>query len=397
MGPEPVESGEGRIRLRELAATFFRIGLTAYGGPAIVARIREVAVLKKGWLTSAQFEESLAFCQTFPGPIAPQTAAHVGYRKAGLRGLFLSHVAYILPSVGLIFSLTVLYGHFGELPAILAAFRGLGAVVVAVVAHAIFTSAPGYLKDWRGLTVAVVAGAALAFGIGALPVLLGSALLAALLRADLGPSPPVSSPESGRASFWRAAPFLFLLAAGAVSAAWASRFVDPALPSLAWVFAKVDLLAFGGGYTAIALMFDEAVRLHSWVTPKEFVDGLAMSQVTPGPVIVTATFVGYRVAGWVGGLVATAAVFLPSALLLALLSPFYGRLREFRVAAPFIRGLLAAFVAVLFSVLARVATGALTDLPTLLIAASAFALLLHRVEPTWVILGGLAASLLVYR
>lgn len=386
-----------KVRVRDLAATFFRIGLTAYGGPAIVARIREVTVQKKGWLSESEFEESLAFCQTFPGPIAPQTAAHVGYRKAGLPGLFASHISYILPAVGLVFALSALYGHVGKVPALVAAFRGLGPVVVAIVAHAIFSTAPSYLKDWRGLTIAIASGAALAAGVSALPVLLGAAVLAVFLRADMGPSPAESASAGGTREFRRAAPLLFGFALLFVLAAWGLRSLDPALPALAWVFAKVDLLAFGGGYTAVALMFDETVRLREWVTAKEFVDGLAMSQITPGPVIVTATFIGYRAAGLAGAAVATASIFLPSALLLALLSPLYGKLRKFRVAAPFIRGLLAAFVAVLFSVLVRVATGSLSDLPALLIAAGAFALLMRRVQPTWVILGGLALSLVVYR
>lgn len=391
-------SGEsaGPVRARELARTFFWIGLTSYGGPAIVARIREVTV-KRGWLTAAQFDESLAFCQTLPGPIAPQTAAHVGYRMAGLRGFAASHLAYVLPAFLLMLGLSAAYVELGEVPAVAAAMRGLGAVVVAVVAHAILSMAPSGLRDWRGVAVALLSGAALAAGVGALPVLLGAALLALLLRADLGPSPPDSAEAPAPASPGRTA--AGLLAGGALLAAgaWATGLLNPILPGLAWVFAKVDLLAFGGGYTAIALMFDEVVRAHGWLSPKEFVDGLALSQVTPGPVIVNATFVGYKAAGLPGALVATAAVFLPSALLLALLSPLYGRLRSLRVAAPLIRGLLAAFIAVLFSVLARVAGASLTDLPAVLMAGAAFGLFLRKVEPTWVILGAVGLSLVVYR
>jgi len=385
------------VNARELAITFLRIGLTAYGGPAIVARIREEAVRRKGWLTEGEFEESLAFCQTLPGPIAPQTAAHVGYRKAGLPGLFASHLAYILPAFLLMLGLSAAYVRFGEVPSVVAAFRGLGAVVVAVVAHAILSMAPSALKDWRGVTVAGVAGACLAAGLGALPVLLGSALLALVLRAGLGPSPPDSGAPIPTRAVRRPVPWLLSAALLLTLGAFATGLVDPVLPALAWVFAKVDLLAFGGGYTAIALMFDETVRLRSWLTPKEFVDGLAMSQITPGPVIVNATFVGFRAGGFPGALVATAAVFLPSALLLAILSPLYGRLRRFRVAAPFVRGLLAAFIAVLFSVLVRVAGTSLMDVPSLLLASVAFLLFLRKVEPTWVILGALVVSLLVYR
>jgi len=385
------------VGARELARTFFRIGLTAYGGPAIVARIREEAVHRKGWLSEAEFEESLAFCQTLPGPIAPQTAAHVGYRKAGLAGLFVSHLAYVLPAFLLMLGLSAAYARYGGVPEVVAAFRGLGAVVVAIVAHAILSMAPSALKDWRGVVVACLAGLGLAAGFGALPVLLGSALLALALRAGLGPSPPDAGGPSPTGALRRSAPWLLTAGLLLVVGAWATGLADPVLPALAWVFAKVDLLAFGGGYTAIALMFDETVRLHGWLTPKEFVDGLAMSQVTPGPVIVNATFVGYRAGGLAGALVATAAVFLPSALLLALLSPLYGRLRQFRIAAPFIRGLLAAFIAVLFSVLVRVAGTSLADLPSVLMAGAAFLLFLRRVEPTWVILGALGISLLVYR
>ncbi|MCI4397369.1 MAG: chromate efflux transporter [Acidobacteria bacterium] len=384
-----------QVRIGDLAWTFFRVGATSYGGPAIVARIREVCVLEKGWLSGEEFEETLAFCQTLPGPIAVQTAAHIGWRKAGNRGLFVTLASYILPTFLLMLLLSWAYFRFGGVPQVAAAFKGLGAAVVGIVAQAILGMAHSALKDWKGVAIACLAAAALYAGLGALLVLLCSSLLALLLRAGrtAAPLPARDSTSRERKPAW---PWLLAVALVFAAAAWCSGFINPRFPSLALVMAKVDLLAFGGGYTAVALMFDLAVHQQAWLAPKAFVDGLALSQVTPGPVIVNATFIGYAVGGFGGALIGTAAVFLPSALLLALLAPFYARLIALPITGALVRGLLAAFIALLFQVLWRVASESLIDLPTALIATAAFALLVRKVDPLWIILGTLALSLIMF-
>ena len=385
------------IGLSELCRTFFWIGLTSYGGPAIVAQIRRVTVFKKKWLTEAEFEESLAFCQTLPGPIAVQTAAHIGWRLHRGLGAFLTILFYDLPAFLLMLALSAAYFRFGQLPVVKGIFVGLGAVVVGIVAESILSMAKPALKDWRGVLIMMGAAAGFFTKQPALLVLLGSALVGLPLTWSVqakpeGPVGVASSRARAKTLAW-----VLILAALFSGALAASGMLSKELPALGAAMVKVNLLAFGGGYTAIALMYDQVVAAQGWLTPKEFVDGLALGQVTPGPVIMTSTFIGYRVAGLWGSLIATSCVYWPSALLLVLLAPEFERLRRLRALSAMVRGLLAAFVAMLFLVLWQVAGASLTDVVTLCGALAAFGLLRLKVAPGWIVLGGLVLSALFLR
>jgi len=380
------------VGLSDLCRTFFWIGLTSYGGPAIVAQIRRVTVFKNKWLSEAEFEESLAFCQTLPGPIAVQTAAYIGWRLHRGLGAFLTLVFYDLPAFLLMLALSAAYFRFGQLPVVKGIFVGLGAVVVGIVADSILSMAKPALKDWRGVLIMMGAAAGFFARQPALLVLLGSALVGLPLTWSVqmkqeGPKGATSPRTRAKTLAW-----VLILAALFSGALAASGMLSKELPALGAAMVKVNLLAFGGGYTAIALMYDQVVAAQGWLTPKEFVDGLALGQVTPGPVIMTSTFIGYRVAGLWGALLATFCVYWPSALLLVLLAPEFERFRRIRAISAMVRGLLAAFVAMLFLVLWQVAGASLTDVVTLIAALAAFGLLRLKVAPGWIVLAGLVLS-----
>jgi len=387
------------VRKGELARTFFLIGLTSYGGPAIVAQIRKVTVQEKGWLTEDEFAESLAFCQTLPGPIAVQTAAHIGWRTGGPLGALLVTVSYVIPTFVLMLILSALYVRMGEMPAVEAVLQGLRAVVVAIVMDSILSMAQSALKDWRGVLIAAAAATALILHAGALLVLLGSALAATFLLWGVMPPANTGSGSGMRARGrgWKAAAIVLLAALAFAGAVALSGEWDPALPGLALTMAKVDMLAFGGGYTAIALMHDQVVNVHPWLTNQEFLDGLALGQITPGPVIITATFIGYKVAGMTGAFAATIGVFLPSWLLLALLAPQFDRIRSLILVHRMVRGLLAAFVAMLVYVLWQVAQQALSDWRSLLLAVVALGALRWKVPPLLVVGAGIVVALILFR
>ncbi|MBP1619866.1 MAG: chrA, partial [Acidobacteria bacterium] len=280
------------VRRRDLAATLFRVGLTAYGGPAIVAQIRQAIVFEKRWLSDEEFQESVAFAQMLPGPVAIQTAAHVGWRLHGAHGAFLALAAYSLPAFALILALSAAYFHYGTLPAVAAVFRALATVIVAIVVESILSMAQPALKDLRGVAIAALAAWGFFAGTNALLVLLGAALAGVALRLGRGNSTGDTAPVAphGRPSVVTAAA---VLAAAALLAAavFGSGRLNRELPALGATMTRINLLSFGGGYTAVALMYGETVGrpARGWLTPKEFVDGLALSQVTPGPVIVTGT------------------------------------------------------------------------------------------------------------
>lgn len=381
---------------RAMAGAFFRLGLTAYGGPAIVAQIRQMAVLKKQWLTEEEFQESLAFCQTLPGPIAVQTAAHIGWRQHGVLGAVLAEVFYILPTFLLMLGLSAVYFRFEQVPLVGAMFKGLGAVVVGIVADSILSMTPSALKDWRGLLIAAAAAAGFFARLNVVLVLAGAAAAGLLLAPARGGAAPPARAQNERLAGppfrWRTT--ALLLASAALFAAFVgfSGFAAPVYPALGTAMAKINLLSFGGGYTSIALMYHQVVTTHAWLNAKEFIDGLALGQITPGPVTITATFIGYRLGGLAGALFATLCIYVPSALLLLLLAPQFARVRALAAVQRAVKGLLAAFIAMLFFVLWQVASASLQDATTVVMALLALAGLRARVDPAWIILSALAFS-----
>jgi chromate transporter len=383
----------------QMAKTFFRIGATSYGGPAIVAQIRQVTVLQKHWVSEDEFRESLAFAQTLPGPIAVATAAHIGWRLHGGFGTFLAMVAYISPAFLLMLGLSAGYFHFEGMASLTTAFRGLGAAVVAIVVQSIMSMAQPALRNWQGLGIA--AGAAVGFFAGAdsLLVLLAAAIAGVLVGlAWPGAPEPAAEPTlsaNGGGSYRRTVLATTVVALAFVVALSASRLISPRFPTLGVMMAKINLVAFGGGYTAIALMFHDVVHnpATAWLTSKEFIDGLALGQITPGPVSITATFIGYRVGGILGAVFATVCIFLPSSLLLVLLAPHFARLRHIAVVQDAVSGLLAAFIAMLLHVLAEVAKSAFLGPWDIALAVAAITALRLRVNVVWVVLGAIALSL----
>ena len=388
------------VRRRDLAATLFRVGLTAYGGPAIVAQIRQAIVFEKRWLSDEEFQESVAFAQILPGPVAIQTAAHVGWRLHGAHGAFLALAAYSLPAFALILALSAAYFHYGTLPAVAAVFKALAPVIVAIVVESILSMAQPALKDLRGVAIAALAAWGFFAGTNALLVLLGAALAGVALRLGRGNSTGDTAPVAphGRPSVVTAAA---VLAAAALLAAavFGSGRLNRELPALGATMTRINLLSFGGGYTAVALMYGETVGrpARGWLTPKEFVDGLALSQVTPGPVIVTGTFIGYRVGRLPGALLATACLLLPSSLLLVLLAPHFAAIRRLEVVRSAVRGLLAAFIAMLLFVLAQVAKSAFVAAWAPLASLAAIVALRLRVPMVWLLLAAVAAGLFFLR
>ncbi|HUK12353.1 MAG TPA: chromate efflux transporter [Thermoanaerobaculaceae bacterium] len=386
----------------QMVKTLFRIGATSYGGPAIVAQIREVTVLEKKWLSEDEFRESLAFCQMMPGPVAVQTSAHIGWRLYGGMGVFLGLTSYSLPCFLLMLGLSAGYFRYEQVSLVATAFQGLGAAVTAIVVQSILSMTQSALQDWRGLLIAAAAAVGFFTGQEVLLVLLAAALAGVLLGMLTTPAisaaadPPPATPATPAGSRYHRA--LLLTAAVAVVYAGAivgSGWISPQLPALGVTMTKINLVAFGGGYTAVALMFQEAVQsaAHHWLTAKEFNDGLALGQITPGPVIMTATFIGYRVGGWVGACFATVCIFLPSSLLMTLAAPHFARIRHLRVVQFAVRGLLAAFIAMLLHVLADVAKAAFRGPTDLVLAAAAIVALRLKVNVIWVVVGSVLVSL----
>jgi chromate transporter len=372
-----------------LFLSFLLLGATAFGGPAMVEYIRRLAVEEKGWLDEASFREGVALCTTIPGATAIQVAGYVGFRAGGVRGATLAFTGFALPAFLLMMILSAFYLAVMGNPMAASAFTGLKVLVVAIVGAAAVSFSRGTLSGIRPLVIAGTAAGLFLAGISPVLIILLSALLGVLLVTPLpvpegdGGLPPAPAPWAVVAIIAGALGFLLLLLLFA-----------PLLAGIFSLMAGIDLLAFGGGQAALPLLYHEVVQVRGWLDAPTFLDGVALGQVTPGPIVISATFIGYLVAGPLGGLVATLGIFLPSFLLVVGTAPYFPRLRGIPALSRAFGGILSSFAGLLFSVTILFATRISWTLPLAAMALGAFAALVYGVKIYWVVLAGLLLSLL---
>ena len=369
---------------------FLRLGLTAFGGPAMVAYIGDLAVARKQWLSGESFREGVGLCQSLPGATAMQTAAYTGLRAGGIGGGVAAYVGFGLPAFLLMLVLSVVYGEARDVKLVTSVFRGLQVIVVAIVANATVNFGRASLATWRDDLLAAVGAVYLLAGGSPILVVAGAAAAGLLLyrngESEAPSHTPVGAP-AGRGV--REAAILIALAAIGLGVL---RALDEKLFSLAEVMLKVDLFAFGGGFASLPILLHQVVEVRHWLDTRTFLDGIALGQVTPGPIVITATFIGYQVAGLAGALVATLAIFTPSFVVLVVAVPYLDTLRRSPLFHRALRGILASFVGLLLAVTLRFSGSAQWSLPTATVCAFAFAALRLRVDLLWVVLGGIAVS-----
>ncbi len=374
--------------LARLFLSFLKLGATAFGGPAMVAYIRRMAVDQKKWIDDSSFKNGVAFCQMVPGATAMQSAAYVGLNVRGVGGAAVTFIGFGLPAFIFMTVLSMLYMHNRELPAVISAFNGLQAIIVSIVANAAITFGRTNINNWEAAGIAVVAAVLFGFGISPFLVILLAAFLGILFYLRQ-PTPPSTYPDQ-RISTYR--PVLIIIGAAVVGFI-VLFYVNRGLFNLAALMFRVDLFAFGGGFASVPLMFHEVVNANSWVDSKTFLDGIALGQVTPGPIVITATFIGYLLYGLLGAVIATVSIFLPSFLIIVGVAPYFDKLRSFPLFNKAVIGILASFVGLLLTVTVLFALMIPWDLLRILLAIAAFMALLLKVEIYWVVLVGVIISI----
>jgi chromate transporter len=381
------------ITLTRLFLSFLRLGLTAFGGPAMVAYIRTMAVEEGKWLDPRAFGDGVALCQTIPGATAMQASAYVGFRVRGIAGAAVSFVGFGLPAFLLMVVLSAFYARSYTLPSVVAILNGLQVIVVAIVANAAVSFGKTSLKQFSDVVVALLAAGL--FGLRVSPILV--VVLAALLgfviykddSVESSAVPSVSKPGSIRS--------LFVIAAVAALGFVLLFLLERRLFDLAVVMLKIDFFAFGGGFASVPLMFHEIVEVRSWMDSRTFLNGIALGQITPGPIVITATFVGYMVSGLQGAVAATISIFLPSFLMVIGTARYFDKLRSMIFFQKALNGILASFVGLLLVVTFRFASDIPWDGLRVVLGAAAFAALLSKGELIWVVLGGTAVSAVFFR
>jgi chromate transporter len=377
---------QARTSLRELALLFGRLGATAFGGPAAhIAMMRDEVVQRRQWLNEARFLDLLGATNLIPGPNSTELAIHIGWERRRWSGLVVAGLAFILPAMSITLAIAWAYVRFGSLPAVGWISYGVKPVILGVVAQALWGLAPAAA---RTLPLRLLGGGAVllaALGVNELALLFGAGLVAVF-------GSRATAPKNARSTLPAVAPVL--PAAGVAGVASALGAVT--LPSLFWVFLKIGSVLFGSGYVLLAFLRADLVQRLGWLTEAQLIDAIAVGQVTPGPVFTTATFIGYVLAGASGALVATAGIFLPAFVFVALSGPLIPRLRGSPAAGAFLDGVNVASLALMAVVTLQLGHAALVDLPSVLSCITA-TLLLLRFKPnaTWLVLGGAGAGWLL--
>ncbi len=358
----------------------------------MVAYIRKMVVEKNHWLDSETFGEGVALCQMIPGATAMQTAAYIGLKTRGIIGAIASFVGFGLPAFFLMIVFAVLYASTHTMPAVVSVFNGLQAIIIAIIANATIAFGKRTVNDWQYFVIASIAAALFGLYVNPIFVILLAAVLGLALVKTKQPI-PLHPASKKTVSYTK--PILLILSSSAI-ALFLLFLLDRTLFNLAVLMFRIDLLAFGGGFASVPLMFHEVVGVRNWMDEMTFMNGIVLGQVTPGPIVITATFIGYLLGGLLGGVVATFSIFLPSFIIVVGISPYFDRLRISPYFNKVLEGILCSFVGLLFAVTIRFALNVHWDLIHILLASSAFIALLLKVDILWVVLAGTVTSMMLF-
>jgi len=377
--------------LTDLFLLFLRLGATAFGGPAMIPYVGEFVVKRKKWMDPQTFKGGVVLAQSIPGATLMQTVAYVGLQKRGLPGALVSYIGFGLPAFLLMLGFSAVYAAYGSLPRVTSVFSGLQVIVIAIVANATYTFGRSSIKHYIHVLLAVAS--ALAFWVGVSPfyVILGAALAGICLLKGTPETQP-SKIQKKRISPIPVASLLAILATGLAFL----YLVRPDLLRLVLLMMKVDLFAFGGGFASLPLMLQEVVHVRGWMDAQTFMDGIALGQVTPGPIVITAAFVGYLTHRVLGAIVATVGIFGPSFVLVILIEPFFNRLKSSAVFLKATQGVLASFVGLLLYVVIRFSIAVPWDLFRVLIVLASLIALFEKVDLLYIVLIGAALSLALF-
>lgn len=368
----------GNVSRRDIAVVFLKLGTIAFGGPAAhVAMMEEEVVVRRKWLTRQEFLDYLGATNLIPGPNSTELAIHVGHLCGGPVGLVIAGICFILPAALMVAAIAYLYVRFGELPVATDVLYALEPVVIAIVVQALVRLSRTAVKSRTLGVVGIGAVVATVLGVNELVVLIGAGvLMAATVRpARATATAPVIFPPA-------------MMATGAAAPA--------SLLAIFGLFVKTGAVLFGSGYVLLAFLRADFVdRLH-WLTDRQLLDAIVVGQITPGPVFTTATFVGYVIAGWRGAAVATAGIFLPAFVFVAISGSVVPRLRRSPTAGAALDGVTVASLALMVVVTWQLGRAALPDVVTWSIAAASLVLLLrYRVNSVWLVGAALVVGLLV--
>jgi len=362
-------------RLTEVARLFFKLGMTAFGGPAAhIAMMHDETVKRRKWLSDQEFLDLVGATNLIPGPNSTEMAIHIGFLRAGWPGLIIGGICFIVPAMLIVLLLAWVYVRFGATPQAEWLLYGIKPVVIAIIVQALWSLGQKAVKGALTAAVAVIVIVLYFVGINEIALLFAGGLIVMLAR-----------------NFQRLRGRImgtFLISLASVGAL--SQVSMPfGLPWLFLIFLKIGAVLFGSGYVLLAFLRADFVVRFGWLTDQQLLDAVAIGQVTPGPVFTTATFIGYVLGGIPGALLATLGIFLPSFIFVAISNPLIPRIRNSAWVSGLLDGVNVASLGLMAVVTWQLGRASLTGPLPILIALFSFVLLVRfKVNATWLVVGG---------
>ncbi len=366
-------------KIGQLLVLFLKLGVTAFGGPAAhIAMMEDEVVTRRRWLTREQFLDLLGATNLIPGPNSTEMAIHIGFVRARIAGLVVAGLSFILPAALLTLGCAWVYDRFQTVPQAEALLYGIKPAVIAVILSAVWrlgkTAAKGPFLIGIGFLVMLL----VLLGVNEIIALLGGGIVGILWQfgSRLGKGKMLLG-------------FAWLPSSNLALAVTSAPSSSVTLSSLGLFFLKIGCVLFGSGYVLVAFLQGGLVEQYQWLTQQQLLDAIAIGQFTPGPVLTTATFIGYVLAGPAGALVATLGIFGPSFLFVLTTNPLIPRLRQSAVAGAFLDAVNASAIGLMAAVTVELALHTLIDWGAGVIALiSAVVLFRYKINSAWLVLGG---------
>ncbi|WP_420265582.1 chromate efflux transporter [Candidatus Magnetominusculus dajiuhuensis] len=382
------------MRLFELAQLFLKLGLTAFGGPAAhIAMMEEEVVGRRRWLTREGFLDLMGAVNLIPGPNSTQLGLLIGYTRAGVLGLIISGVLFILPAVIITGVLAWAYVRFGALPNVSPFLSGIKPVVISIILVAVVRMGKTAAKNAQLAAIGIAVAAAALLGANAIVALLLGGVAGVIINAVTIRSNRVISLFTLSIFSVLAGWFLKNAEAYTASAERGTAAASASLWKLGLFFLKIGSILYGSGYVLTAFIEDGLVRDSGWLTQRQLLDAIAIGQFTPGPVLSTATFVGYVISGVPGAVISTIAIFLPSFVFVLILNPLLPSLMASKMMSAFLGAVNVSAIGLMAAVVVQLSIPTLTDWRTIMIAAgAAVAGWRYKCNAAWLVVAGAGAG-----
>ncbi|EHQ44244.1 chromate efflux transporter [Myroides odoratus] len=342
---------QGEVSLKEIIKVFTKLGIIGFGGPAAhIAMMREEVVVKRKWMDEQHFLDLLGATNLIPGPNSTEMAIHIGYDKAGWKGLIIAGLCFILPAVLLTGVLAYFYKNYGELPQVQPFIYGIKPAIIAIILGAVFPLAKKSIKSLFLAFIGLIVLVASLFGTNEIILMFGAGFLAYVV---------FYINTTNRSTLQSFLPLPFLLSIQN------TLFTNTNM-QLFWIFLKIGAILYGSGYVLFAFLDTELVQT-GLLTKEQLIDSIAVGQFTPGPVFSSVTFIGFQINGLSGAILSTVAIFLPSFILVALLNPLMKKLRNSKGLSVFLDAVNVTSVALIVAVCITMTRDVLLNWQTLVI------------------------------